>query len=82
MKRPKAFLNYSHKDRTYLEEFQKYLASFERNGLLELWVATKIAPGQRWFDEIRAGLTSARLAIFLVVASGITADQMIRSLLS
>jgi len=73
-RRTKAFISYSHKDSTYLEEFQKHLTYFERNGLLDLWVDTKIAPGQHWFDEIRAGLASAGAAIFLVSANFLNSE--------
>lgn len=69
-----AFISYSHQDRADLEDLLKHLTYFERNGLIDLWVDTKIAPGQRWFDEIQQGLTTARAAIFLVSANFLASE--------
>lgn len=77
-RRTRAFISYSHKDSAYLAQFQKHLAYFERTGLLDLWVDSKIEPGKRWLDEIRAGLASAGVAIFLV-STNFLASEFIQS---
>jgi hypothetical protein len=69
MKRDKAFISYSHKDKRQFGEFKMMLAPAIRNGIVEIWDDTKIMPGARWKEDIEAALRSARIAILLVSAN-------------
>ena len=69
MKRDKAFISYSHKDKKPFGEFKTMLAPAIRNGIVEIWDDTKIMPGARWREDIEAALRSARIAILLVSAN-------------
>src|SRR5262245_44984991 len=76
--RTKAFISYSHQDKEYLQELQTHLAYFQRNGLIDVWDDTQIKPGQDWFEEIRQGLATARVAIFLVSAPFLASEFISR----
>ncbi|HEY7122981.1 MAG TPA: tetratricopeptide repeat protein [Ktedonobacterales bacterium] len=65
----KVFISYSHKDRHYLDELLEHLAPLEQQGLLDVWVDTRLEPGDIWLEEIRQHLADAKVAILLVSAS-------------
>jgi hypothetical protein len=69
MKREKAFISYSHKDKRLFGEFKTMLAPAIRNGVVEIWDDTKIVPGAKWKEDIEAALRTARIAILLVSAN-------------
>jgi hypothetical protein len=69
MKRDKAFISYSHKDKKQFGEFKTMLAPAIRNGIVEIWDDTRIMPGARWREDIEAALRSARIAVLLVSAN-------------
>lgn len=64
--RKNIFVSYSHADQAWLERLKIHLAPYLRGESLRLWDDTKIAPGQRWANEIEKELTQARAAILLV----------------
>lgn len=51
--RRKVFISYSHADAKWLERLRVHLKPLEREGIIELWVDTKIQAGMRWKEEIQ-----------------------------
>src|SRR5579871_6471088 len=72
--RTKAFISYSHKDRTYLEELHEHLAHYEKQGLIHYWDDQKLTPGMPWEDNIKQAITSAKVAILLVSPSFLASE--------
>ena len=64
MKREKAFISYSHKDKRQFGEFKTMLAPAIRNGVVEIWDDTKIA----WckMEGRHRSCSSTPIAILLV----------------
>ncbi len=74
MERTKVFISYSHKDKRFLDELQKYLEHFQRNQMVGIWDDQQIKAGSRWFDEIARALAVTRVAILLVSADFLASD--------
>jgi len=60
------FVSYSHKDKRWLEEFQKHIQPLIRGGHIDLWDDTGIALGQKWREEIIKAIEAADIAVLLV----------------
>ena len=73
-RRIKVFVSYSHKDKKWLERLQVHLKPLERDGVIDLWVDTKLQGGDRWREEIQKALDAARVAILLVSADFLASD--------
>jgi tetratricopeptide (TPR) repeat protein len=76
--RDQVFISYSHRDSSWLERLQVYLAPIERRGGIRRWDDTLIAPGHRWEREIEAALKRTRVAILLVSAEFLASDFISR----
>lgn len=73
-KRPNVFISYSHSDREYVDRLLVHLKPLERDGLIDLWVDTRLRAGDRWKREIEKALDRATVAILLVSADFLASD--------
>jgi hypothetical protein len=77
--RSKVFISYSHKDKRFLERLLVHLKPLELSGLTEVWSDRRIASGQKWREEIRQAIATARVAILLVSIDFLTSDFITRN---
>jgi hypothetical protein len=73
-KHPNVFLSYSHSDREYVDRLLVHLRPLERDGLIDLWIDTRLRAGDRWKKEIEKALNRATVAILLVSADFLASD--------
>ena len=64
----KVFVSYSHKDVEFLNRLLVHLRPLEFEGLIDLWVDTKIKAGEKWKVAIENALEHSRVAILLISA--------------
>jgi hypothetical protein len=69
---PTVFISYSHKDEVWKDRLVKQLAVLESQGRLETWDDRRIGAGDEWLQEIKKGMDTARVAVFLVSADSLT----------
>jgi len=68
LKRQKVFVSYSHVDKPYLDRLMVHLKPLEKEGLVDLWVDTRLRAGDSWEKEIKRALDQATVAILIVSA--------------
>ena len=73
-KRPHVFISYSHSDKEYLDRLLVHLKPLEKEGLIDLWVDTRLRAGDRWNKEIEDALSRATVAVLLVSADFLASD--------
>jgi TIR domain len=71
---PSVFLSYSHTDREYVDRLLVHLKPIEREGLIDLWVDSRLRAGDRWKKEIERALDRATVAILLVSADFLASE--------
>jgi len=72
----KAFFSYSKFDKEYLENFKKHLTSLNKQGILEFWDDSMIAPGEEWNTQIKSALDNSDV-VFLLLSSDFLATDYI-----
>ena len=72
--RRKVFISYSHADVRWVERLRVHLKPLEREGIIDLWVDTKIQAGMRWKEEIQNAIDSSTVAIVLISADFLASD--------
>jgi hypothetical protein len=68
------FYSYSHKDETYKEALQTHLSILKKQGYLEGWSDRRIAPGEKWEEEINLNLQKAKIVLLLVSSHFLASD--------
>jgi hypothetical protein len=71
---PSVFLSYSHRDETWKDRLKTHLIVLEQMGLLVVWDDRRIDEGQTWFDELRAAMDRADVAVCLISANYLASD--------
>jgi hypothetical protein len=74
MPKPTVFLSYSHEDEKWKDQLRIQLEVLAQQGLLEVWDDRKIDAGDTWYDEIRAAVDDAKVAVCLISADYLTSD--------
>lgn len=70
----KAFISYSHKDKTYLNRLMIHLKPLKKKGLLDVWEDSQIKTGDKWEEKINKALNEANIAILLISADFMASD--------
>lgn len=77
--KPKAFISYSHQNKSYLERLMVHLKPLTKNGLLDIWVDTRIKTGDKWKEEIENALTESSISILLISADFMASDFIVNN---
>ena len=78
--RTKIFISYSHaaeRETGWVGRIRVHLEALARDSEIEVWDDTRIAPGDRWRDQIAKAIAGARVVI-LVLTADFMASQFIR----
>jgi hypothetical protein len=73
----KVFISYSHQDRSFLDRLMIHLRPLQKQEVIDLWVDTRLQPGDKWKDEIEKALKIAQVAILLVSADFLASDFIV-----
>lgn len=73
-RRQNVFVSYSHSDVEYLDRLLVHLKPLEKDGLLELWVDTRLRAGDKWKKEIEKALQRSTVAVLLVSADFLASE--------
>lgn len=70
----KLFLSYSRKDAKWLERLQIQLSPLVREGLIDRWDDTRLAPGEEQLKEIDRALNEATAAVIFISSDYLATD--------
>lgn len=72
----KIFISYSQKDKAHLDELEKHLSVWKRNGLVSVWNDQQLIPGAQWDGKIKEELENADIILFLVSADFLATEYI------
>src|SRR5262245_58541059 len=78
MSKPSVFLSYSHKDEDWKNRLRTQLKVLEQVGTLVVWDDRKIDAGETWYDEIRAAMDGAEVAVCLISSDYLASDFCVK----
>ena len=62
----KMFISYAREDFEYVERFKRFMYPLQREGLVETWSDSNLAPGQSWSDAIQQEMEEADIILYMV----------------
>ncbi len=71
---PLVFVSYSHKDEVWKDRLRPHLALLERDDRILIWDDRQIEPTAEWYDEIKAVMTRASIAVCLISADYLASE--------
>lgn len=77
--RPHVFISYCRTDQRYLWELHAHLDHYSSRKELTYWDDTKIAPGDKWGEEMQRALDTTTAAILLVSPEFLASDFITRN---
>lgn len=78
-KKPSVFVSYSHADKLHLERFRVHAKPLEMNGVMDLWVDTRIKAGEKWEQKIEQALSESAIAVLLISADFLASDFIVNN---
>ena len=75
---PSVFVSYSHKDEIWKDRLKPHLKLLEQVGRLTIWDDRDIDAGATWYDEIKAAMEEAEVAVCLISADYLASDFCIK----
>lgn len=73
-KKPTVFICYSHKDESYKDLLRSHLGVLEQQSRIAVWDDRAIDGGDQWYDEIKAAMERAKVAVCLVSSDFLRSD--------
>jgi len=70
----KIFISYSHEDEDWKKALEKFLKPYVRSASVTAWSDKQIAPGSKWFDEIKGALAESSIVLMLVTPNFLASD--------